>query len=157
MYQTVGHEAVQLVADAMELPLIRRDIVGGSVAVGMEYATTAGDEVEDLHLLLQDVQAAYPDVQGVSVGAILSNYQRIRVEHVCSRLGLTSLGYLWQRNQRELLAEMIACETVAVAVKVAAVGLEPHKHLGKTLAALQPTLLKLEKQFEVHVCGEGGE
>lgn len=24
-----------------------------------------------------------PDVQGVSVGAILSNYQRVRVEHVC--------------------------------------------------------------------------
>ena len=28
-------------------------------------------------------QTEHPDVQGVSVGAILSNYQRVRVEHVC--------------------------------------------------------------------------
>ena len=35
MYQTVGHEAIELIAQAMELPLIRRDIVGGSVAVDM--------------------------------------------------------------------------------------------------------------------------
>lgn len=28
------------------------------------------------------VQEHHPDVKGVSVGAILSNYQRVRVEHV---------------------------------------------------------------------------
>lgn len=37
--------------------------------------------------------------QGVSCGAILSDYQRLRVEAVCASLGLTSLSYLWQRNQ----------------------------------------------------------
>jgi uncharacterized protein (TIGR00290 family) len=85
MYQTVGHEAIELIAESMGLPLLRREIKGGSKSVGMGYDTTDGDEVEDLLLLLQDVQAAYPDVEGVSVGAILSNYQRIRVEHVCAR------------------------------------------------------------------------
>jgi diphthine-ammonia ligase len=52
---------------------------------------------------------------------------------------------------------MISAGTTAVAIKVAAVGLEPERHLGATLAALYPLLLKLEKRFEVHVCGEGGE
>ena len=28
------------------------------------------------------LQSQHPDVMGVSVGAILSNYQRIRIEHV---------------------------------------------------------------------------
>ena len=37
--------------------------------------------------------------QGVSCGAILSDYQRLRVEAVCASLGLTCLAYLWQRNQ----------------------------------------------------------
>ncbi len=36
---------------------------------------------------------------GVSAGAILSDYQRVRVESVCSRLGLTSLAFLWRRDQ----------------------------------------------------------
>eukprot|EP00729_Bicosta_minor_P025558 gene25558-24601_t len=58
MYQTVGHEAIELIAQAMELPLIRRDIVGGSVAVDMGYTKTDGDEVEDLYMLLQDVLAS---------------------------------------------------------------------------------------------------
>jgi len=35
---------------------------------------------------------------------------------------LTSLAYLWRRDQRELLAEMIACKLKAVVIKVAALG-----------------------------------
>lgn len=34
MYQTVGHEAVELVAQALRLPLFRRTIAGGSVSIG---------------------------------------------------------------------------------------------------------------------------
>ncbi len=66
-------------------------------------------QVEDLLELLQEVKKSHSDVTGVSVGAILSSYQRVRVEDVCRRLSLTSLSYLWQRDQVELLAEMIAC------------------------------------------------
>ena len=54
--------------------------------------------MEDLARLLARVQAA-TGVTGVAVGAILSDYQRVRVEAVCLRLGLTPLAYLWQRNQ----------------------------------------------------------
>lgn len=102
----------------MGLPLIRRDIVGASVAVGMGYESTEGDEVEDLFELLREVKMRHPEVEAVSVGAILSNYQRIRVEQVCARLGLVSLGYLWRRDQAELLAEMIATGLEPVVVKV---------------------------------------
>lgn len=34
------------------------------------------------HRMVDYSQARHPDVQGVSVGAILSSYQRVRVEHV---------------------------------------------------------------------------
>ena len=54
----------------------------------------------------------------------------IRVEHVCVRLGLTVLAYLWQRNQAELLQEMISAQIQSVLVKVACLGLAS-KHLGK--------------------------
>ena len=48
-----------------------------------------------------------PQVTAVCCGAILSTYQRLRVESVCYRLGLASLSYLWQRDQTELLHEMV--------------------------------------------------
>jgi diphthine-ammonia ligase len=59
----------------------------------------------------------------VSTGAILSTYQRLRIEHVCSRLGLVSLAYLWQAQQLPLLEQMQACGMDVVLVKVAGVGL----------------------------------
>ena len=62
-------------------------------------------------------------------GAILSDYQRVRVENVCSRPGLTVLAFLWQRDQSELLGEMISAGLEAVLVKVACLGLT-RKHLG---------------------------
>lgn len=87
---------------------------------------------------------------GVSVGAILSDYQRLRVESVCRRLGLISLGFLWRRDQSELLREMLANGVDATVIKVASMGLNPHKHLGKPLAAVEPLLLQLNQRFGVH-------
>lgn len=56
--------------------------------------------------------------EAVAVGAILSDYQRVRVENVCSRLNLVSLAYLWRRDQTELLQEMIDCHVHAILIKV---------------------------------------
>ena len=52
------------------------------------------------------------------MGAILSDYQRVRVENVCGRLGLISLAYLWRRDQKELLQEMIDSRLHAIIIKV---------------------------------------
>lgn len=38
--------------------------------------------------LLVTVKRAHPEVNAVSCGAIFSDYQRLRVENVCQRLGL---------------------------------------------------------------------
>lgn len=166
MYQTVGQDAIHFVARALGVPLYRRVITGSAVEQGSEYGARSklgkeasgvqGDETEDLYELLASVKATHPDIQGVSVGAILSNYQRVRVEHVCSRLGLTPLAYLWQRDQAELLNEMVEARMEAILIKVAGIGLTP-KHLGKTLAQMQPHLTKLNALYGSHVCGEGGE
>jgi len=56
MYQTVGHQAIDLYAEAMDLPLYRRTIQGSSLAIGRDYTQTEGDEVEDLFQLLQLVK-----------------------------------------------------------------------------------------------------
>ena len=58
-----------------------------------------GDEVEDLRALLAAVVREMPNVKAVTSGAILSDYQRLRVEAVCADLGLVSLAYLWRQPQ----------------------------------------------------------
>ena len=62
---------------------------------------------------------------------------------VCARLGLTSLAYLWHQPQERLLRSMIEADIHAVLVKVAVMGLDPGKHLGRSLAQMEPTLHRL--------------
>ena len=59
MYQTVGHQAIDLYAEAMGLPLYRRTIEGSSLDTGKEYSQREGDEVEDLYHLLKLVKVTF--------------------------------------------------------------------------------------------------
>ncbi|GAB2228849.1 hypothetical protein Droror1_Dr00022980 [Drosera rotundifolia] len=157
MYQTVGHQIVVSYAKCMGLPLYRRRLQGSSRYQKMNYKLTPGDEVEDLRVLLKEVKRQIPSVSAVSSGAIASDYQRLRVESVCSRLGLVSLAYLWKQDQSFLLKEMIGKGVIAILVKVAAIGLDPSKHLGKEIAHLKSYLENLNGLYQINVCGEGGE
>lgn len=156
MYQTVGYDALRYYAKCIGKPLYSQMITGTAANKKLEYAKTDNDETEDLFKLLSLVIKKHPDVEAVSVGAILSNYQRTRVENVCNRLGLTSLSYLWQRDQAELMQEMCKSGLEAILIKVAAIGLKD-KHLGLTLQQAYPILSDLNSKFGVNVCGEGGE
>ncbi|KAJ0704750.1 putative diphthine--ammonia ligase [Helianthus annuus] len=157
MYQTVGHQIVVSYANCMGLPLFRRKIQGSTRRHDLSYNKTTGDEVEDMYILLKEVKKQIPSITAVSSGAIASDYQRLRVENVCSRLGLVSLAYLWKLDQSMLLQQMIDTGIVAITVKVAAIGLDPSKHLGKEMSHLWPHLLKLNELYGSNICGEGGE
>jgi diphthine-ammonia ligase len=78
------------------------------------------------------------------------------VENVCQRLGLTSLAFLWQREQPTLLQTMIDCMMDARLVKVCSMGLD-ETHLGKSISQLQTHFTKLSSICGFNVCGEGGE
>lgn len=156
MFQTVGHSIVEYYRDCLRVPLYRRKIIGGSKNQDVEYWPTQKDEIEDLFLLLSEIVKRHPDIEAVSSGAILSQYQRTRVENVCSRLSLTSLCYLWQRDQLQLMKEMCQSGLDARIIKVAAIGLDS-KHLGRSIQELFPYLVKLNQLYDVHICGEGGE
>jgi len=81
MYQTVGHDVIHLYSEALGLPLYRGNIEGRSLQIGSDYTEESNDEVEDLYHLLARVKEM-ESIEAVSVGAILSNYQRVRVENV---------------------------------------------------------------------------
>ena len=148
-------EGISLYADAMDLPLYVKTISGTSKNTSCNYNPEEGDEVEDLFDLLSDIKQKI-DFDAVSSGAILSDYQRVRVENVCRRLNLKSLAYLWRRDQKELMQEMISNQVNSVLVKVAALGLKP-AHLGKSLENMQSHLEMLCNKYGNNICGEGGE
>lgn len=172
MYQSVASECVPAIAEAMQVALVRREIKGKQVQDTLEYeaATTstgeslsgrtsagAHDETEDLFFLLQDVKKKFPEVTGVTCGALFSDYQRLRVESVCTRLGLVSYAYLWKIPQLSVLEYMNADPDFdARLVKVCSMGLG-RAELGKTIRQLTSKFQALEKTFGFHPCGEGGE
>lgn len=82
MYQTVGHMGIEKLAEAMGVPLFRMETQGLSTQTGKNYEPTDdNDEVEDLYNLLASTKKAM-GVEAVAVGAIFSDYQRVRVENV---------------------------------------------------------------------------
>lgn len=177
MYQTVGHQVIPLYSTATGIPLYRQPIVGGAVQSGRDYSTastTTEDEVESMLQLLERVKAAHPEVNAVSAGAILSTYQRTRVESVATRLGLTPLAYLWKyptlpapsssisggEDEAQLLYDMGSAGLDARIIKVASGALNESFLWENVASAKGTTKLKVAaSRFggEGAVLGEGGE
>ncbi|KAL6156200.1 hypothetical protein ACJBU6_05331 [Exserohilum turcicum] len=178
MYQTVGHSVIPLYAQALGLPLYRREITGTAVDSSRDYAAPPTsplsqkqrqhDETEDLVPLLQRVMHDHPHANAVSTGAILSTYQRTRVESVALRLGLTPLSYLWQYpllppyTQSSLLHDMSAVGQEAIIIKTASGGLD-EAFLGLDVAApasiarLARAMARFGDAGDGAILGEGGE
>ena len=100
MYQTVGHQVVPLYATATGLPVYQRGITGRAVCQGRDYDADddalQSDETESMAHFLRVIISRHPEANALSAGAILSTYQRTRVESVAPRLGLVPLAYLWK-------------------------------------------------------------
>ena len=173
MYQTVGHDLIPLQSHALGLPIYRQEIIGSAINTQKEYHVTStgddvdkSDETESMYTLLSRVKAAHSSANAVCSGAILSTYQRTRVESVALRLGLTPLSYLWQYpslhthdlRKADLLEDMAAVGLDARIIKVASHGLNEDllwKNVCETTTQRQ--LQKAMGRFGGSILGEGGE
>ena len=175
MYQTVGHSLIPLYSAALDIPLYRQPILGAAINTDKTYApppptattTTPPDETESLLPLLQRILHDHPSANALSTGAILSTYQRTRIESVAARLGLVPLSYLWHYTSlppyapAALLRDMAAVGQDARIVKVASGGLDAG-FLWENVAEAR-TVGRLERAMARFgggggaVLGEGGE
>ncbi|KAF4446325.1 Meiotically up-regulated protein 71 protein [Fusarium austroafricanum] len=181
MYQTVGHEVLPLYAAATGLPLYRLPITGRAVRHERDYDATAcvrgrdqdSDETESMLPLLQAIIARHPEANAVCAGAILSTYQRTRVESIALRLGLVPLAYLWQypilpppsaatSTDIQLLIDMANAGLEARIIKVASAGLD-EDHLWERVSSetgssrVKSALRKFGSTQGAAALGEGGE
>ena len=169
MYQTAGHSIIPLYTEALSLPLYRQEICGIAANSSKDYHPGSNtdksiDETESLLPLLKKVIIAHPTVNAVCSGAILSTYQRTRIESAARRLDLVPLSYLWQypslppSSPGGLLDDMAAAGFDVRIVKVASGGLDEGL-LWSNL--MDPGVRKKVEQsiarFGGSILGEGGE
>ncbi|ETN38182.1 uncharacterized protein HMPREF1541_06213 [Cyphellophora europaea CBS 101466] len=177
MYQTIGHNVIGQYEAAIGRPLYRQAITGTASCTDQDYSPCSNDETEDLRALLQRVLAAHPEANAVSSGAILSTYQRTRVESVAVRLGLTPLSYLWQYpflpppleridSVSGLLDDMAAAGCHARLIKVSSGGIDASL-IGQDLAESRTVariingarrfVARNQHELRAAIIGEGGE
>lgn len=140
MFHSANIHLTDLISEACGIPLISQ------VSSGEKEK-----ELDDLKKALSRVK-----VDGVTVGAIESEYQASRVRRICDELGLQMYAPLWHREPESLLREMIKCMDIRM-VKVAAAGMD-ESWLGRRFdEKVIEDLKALRRKYRVHIAGEGGE
>lgn len=88
MYQTVGYHAIELYAEAMDLPLYRHTIQGTALGTERDYQPLENDEVEDLYHLLQRIKVH------VNVWILEYLIQNDGITHKCLSANCYPSGFL---------------------------------------------------------------
>ena len=145
MYHLPNIEMNALSAQAMNLPLILVE-----TSLGKE------DELLPLRQELSSLKKSLK-LEGVVTGAVASTYQASRIQRICNGLNLHCFNPLWQKDQLQLMNELLEKKFEIIVVAVAAAGLD-ESWLGRRLDKKAiAELLDLNKKYDIHIAGEGGE
>lgn len=102
-------------------------------------------------------KAKISGVECVVSGAIASEYQKTRIERLCTELGLVSFTPLWMKDQNLILREILNSDIRAIIVSVSAEGLGKD-FLGRRLDEnLISDLRGVSEKIHINISGEGGE
>ncbi len=145
MFHTPSVSEVREQAEVMDVPLV--------------VVKTSGNKEMELMDLKRGIKNAIVDygVGGVVTGAIESVYQATRVQKICNDLGVECFNPLWQRNQFEILEELIKKEFKVVVVGVFAYPLDSAWLGRKINEAFVSEMRILSEKYKINPAGEGGE
>ena len=145
MFHTPNIDGVNLQAKAMNLPLI--------------IVNTKGEKEKELLELKTALKQAKKEhkIQGITTGAVASQYQASRIQKICHELGLWCINPLWQIEQNKLLQELLDNQFEVLIAGVFAYPFDK-KWLGITLDQKALNGLKeMQDKYEINPAGEGGE
>ncbi len=96
-------------------------------------------------------------IEGIVTGAIESVYQATRIQKICDELSLWCFNPLWQKDQIELLNELLENKFEIIISGVFAYPLD-EKWLGRKIdKAAIIELAALKEKYKINPAGEGGE
>lgn len=112
-------------------------------------------ELDDLEGMLLRLKER--GVEAVYSGALESEYQKSRIEKICTKLELKSITPLWHVDPIEYMNKIIDLGFEVIITSVSAYGLT-EDWLGKTITKETiKELIKLNNKYGVHPAFEGGE
>lgn len=145
MFHTPNINRTKAQAEAIGLPLIQEETEGRKE-----------EELEDLKKAIERAKKEYK-IEGIVTGAIRSTYQASRVENICKELDLECINPLWQKDQIELLNEIVKNKFEVIISGVFAYPLGKEL-LGKKIdQKIIQRLKELQEKYEINPAGEGGE
>ncbi|MAG39883.1 TIGR00289 family protein [Candidatus Pacearchaeota archaeon] len=113
-------------------------------------------ELFDLEELIKDAIERY-NIDGIVTGAVESVYQASRVQEICDKLEVQCFNPLWQKNQWELLDELIESGFDMRIVGVFAYPFDG-KMIGRKIdKKFVEDIGKVHKRLRINPAGEGGE
>jgi len=113
-------------------------------------------ELDALKTLLEDAVDHY-DIEWVIVGALASDYQRVRFNYVAKDLGLRVYSPIWHLEPRRYLKQLVRDGFEFIITRVAAEGLD-ETWLGRRITKENvDELITLAEEHSFNPAGEGGE
>ena len=144
MFHTPNITLAEKQAEAIGLPIIIEKTKGEKEI-----------ELKDLEKAIKKAKEKY-EIKAIVTGAVASVYQSSRVQKICDELNLQCISPLWQRDQFELLQEVIKLNFDVIIIGVFAYGLDDF--IGRKVDKKFIDDIKiLNEKYKISPCGEGGE
>ena len=145
MFHTPSILKVKKQSEVMNLPIIIQKTEG-----------LKEKELIDLESAIQNAKNEY-NIEAVITGAVESAYQASRVQKICDNLDLVCFNPLWQKDQIELLEDLIANNFKIIVTGVFAYPLDD-SWLGQYINQdFIDKVKNLSKKYKINPAGEGGE
>lgn len=145
MFHTPSIGKVKMQAQEMGIPLLIQDTKGKKEG-----------ELKDLEKVIKIAIKKYK-IQGIVTGAVESVYQASRIQKICNKLGIECFNPLWQKNQEDLIQELIKNKFEIILTGVFAYPLN-FKWVGRKIdLVFLEEMKKLNSKYGISVAGEGGE
>ena len=145
MFHTPSIDKTKMQAKAMNIPIIFQKTKGKKE-----------DELKDLKSAIKKAIQKYK-IDGIVTGAVESVYQASRIQKICNELNLECFNPLWQKNQFELLEDLLKNKFKIIITGVFAYPLN-EKWLGRRIDKKFIEDVKiLNQKYKINPAGEGGE
>ncbi|HDD70921.1 MAG TPA: diphthine--ammonia ligase [Candidatus Woesearchaeota archaeon] len=130
-----------------------------SIGVPLIIEKTAGEKELELAALEKCIRTAVEkySIEGVVTGAVESVYQASRIQKICNRLSIECFNPLWQKDQLELLDDLLKNGFDVIITGIAAFPLD-ESWLGRKIdRQFIGEVRSLSEKFKINPAGEGGE
>ena len=145
MFHTPAIEITKKQAGLMKIPIIIQKTIGKKEI-----------ELRDLEKAIKQAIKKYK-IEGIVTGAVESVYQASRIQKICNELGIECFNPLWQKNQIELLEELVKNKFEIILSGVFAYPFDKNRVGRKIDLDFIKELKKLQEKYKINPAGEGGE